>query len=95
MPDTSLPDVYVSGGSRGAIKHARQRLDALKARRMDTALALREVVLQAAKELQATTSEISRAYDCVDELATDLFYEASVELENEIVELEDRLGDDT
>lgn len=98
MPDLSQPDVsvYRSGGSRpsfNALDEARNRLDALRTRRMDTVLALREVILQAAKELQASGTEISRAYDCVDELAADLFYDAETDISNEIVELEDRLGD--
>ena len=36
----------------------------------------------------------NRAYDQIDDLVSDLFFDREAEITNEITDLEDRLGDD-
>lgn len=89
---TSPPREYVSGGSRPtftALDRARNELDAIKRKRFALACDLKEIV----SRVSASVADRNRAYDQIDDLVADLFYDATVRARNEIVDIEDRLED--
>ena len=91
---TSPPRVeYESGGSAptyAALDTARNDLDALNSRRFAMACNLKEIVARADVAVESR----NRAYDQIDDLVSDLFFDRETEITNEIADLEDRLGDD-